>query len=327
MKIIKTEFIKGNTEFYDFDVTIAFVEKNKNEESGYYVTFLPIFKYNKHFDKLNKFKVKKRLSSNVEEDITILNKILKSKDILYNKYILKIEERLKEVHLKNYSTESINHKSNENKTIENISYSKNDKSNKDVITLRDIEKNIIACHEAGHALIGILLGELNIQKISIIPKDNSLGYTSNISEEESYLYTETELSNKIKFLLAGKVAEELIFEEHSTGCCDDLKKSSKIAFDMVCKYGMGNRTSLFINPLENETITADDIKKIDSILSKSNKEVKELLKNHKKELKTIANELYNKEELDIDYIKTLVKEETPEEADVKSSKKLSKATT
>lgn len=75
---------------------------------------------------------------------------------------------------------------------------------------------------------------------------------------------------------------------------------------MVCKYGMANRTSLFVNPLRGDSITVEDIKKAETILSSANKEVTELLKGYKKELKIVSSELYNKEELGIDFIENIL---------------------
>lgn len=309
MKIKNSFFVKGNTKYYDFDVEIAYLTNNDKKEPGYYIIFLPIFKYDKCFEKLDEFKVGYKLSSNDLEDDDILNKILNCKFDLAKKGILKIETKLKENHLKKIN-EEIHKKYDDKKEviIENVNYSKNKTDNLSEIgiKLRDLEKNIIAYHESGHALVGLLLGETDIEKISIIPNEKSLGYTSNICKEKTYLNTKTELVNKIKYLLAGKVAEDLIFNEHSTGVYDDLEKCSKIALDMVCKYGMGNRASLFINPLKKDSITDDNIKRAETILSSANKEVAELLKEHKKELKIIASELYKKEELDISFIENIL---------------------
>lgn len=311
MKIKNSFFAKGNTEYYDFDIEIVYLTKEDKKEPGYYIIFLPIFKYNKRFDKLENFKLGYKLVSSDLEDDNVLNQILSCKHSLVEKYILKIESKLKEKHLKEFKElkEEVQKDSNEKKSIVekvNFSKNKNENLNKESVKLRDLEKNIIAYHESGHAIAGLLLEERNIEKISIIPNEKSLGHTSNSYKEETYLNTQTELLNKIKFLLAGKVAEELIFGEHSTGVYDDLKRSSEIALNMVCKYGMGNRASLFINPFTKDSIAPEDIKKAETILSSANKEVTELLKEHKKELKVIASELYNEEELDISFIKSVL---------------------
>ena len=303
MKIIKTEFIKGNTEFYDFDISIVFLSNNQEGKDGYYMTFLPIFKYNNHFDKLNDFKMGRQLSSNINEDDEKLYKILQNRDSLYSKYIQDVEKTLNEKHLKVYCKQN-------NIKLENTSnliLEKTTKLNINNNNFRDFEKKRVSYHEAGHALIGVITKKIPMEKISIIPREDSLGHVSNPSNQKQYLYTETELFNQIKFLLAGKVSEKIVFNEHSTGCYDDLKKSSIIAMDMVCKYGMGDDDCIFINPLDNAKLTDKTIKKIENLLIKANNEVFETLKAHIDELHIIANELFIKEELDISYIEKLIK--------------------
>lgn len=312
MKIINTEFIKGNTEFYDFDISIIFLNKKDSKKSGYYITFLPIFKYEHSFDKLNEFKLGKQVSSNINEDEEILYKILKNRKELYKKYILEMEKILMEEHLKTKLNKD-DKLSNKEDYIENINYSTIQENNTE--SLRDIEKKIISYHEAGHALIGIILQNIKIEKISIIPNEESLGCISNTIEKQPYLYTETELFNKIKFLLAGKVAEELIFNEHSTGCYDDLKESSSIAIDMVCKYAMGNNSLIFINPINNREITPENMKKIETILYKANKETFDTLKKYKVELIEIANELYKRKELHAKDVEKILKNSANKKSD------------
>lgn len=300
MKIIKTEFIKGNTEFYDFDISIVFLNEDNSDKSGYYMIFLPIFKYNNHFDKLNDSKIGRQLSSNIQEDDEKLYKILQNRDNLYLKYIKDIEKTLKEKHLKLYFKQNCI-------KADNLSNSKLDDcikiNNKE---FKDIENKRVSYHEAGHALVGIITKIIPMDKISIIPREDSLGHISNQLNKKQFLYTETELFNKIKFLLAGKVSEKIVFNEHSTGCYDDLKQSSIIAMDMVCKYSMGDNDCIFINPLDNATLTDSTIKKIENLLIKANNEVSEILKTHINELHLIANELFIKKELDIYYIEQLI---------------------
>ena len=111
--------------------------------------------------------------------------------------------------------------------------------------LSDTERKIIAHHEAGHALVGRLLNNNYIEKISIVPHGQSLGFVLNSSTEDRYLMTKKELFEKIQTLLAGRAAEEIIFNEISTGAQNDLMKATEIANQMVCEYGMsslGNRT-------------------------------------------------------------------------------------
>ena len=304
MKIKDSFYTKGNTEYYNFAVEIVFLTEEDKKDNGYYITFLPIFKQENNSSKLNEFKVGYRLSTNQSEDIDLLNKILKNKENLLGKYIPKVESKLKEKHLKKL----------ENLNTENMRDVIKDSPKEDTespLKLRDIEKEIIAVHETGHAIVGILLGEFNIDKDLITLNINSEGFMSNLYKENSCISTKSELNNKIKILLAGKVAEELVFKEHSTSIYDDLKQSSKIALDMVSKYGMGNRASLFIDPYDNnDYLMSENIKKAESILSSLNKDVAELLKSYKKELRLISSELYNKNELSIDFIKDILNKNT-----------------
>lgn len=107
------------------------------------------------------------------------------------------------------------------------------------------EKRTVAYHEAGHALVGKILANEHIEKISIVPHGQSLGFVLNVSTEDRFLMTKKELTEKIQTLLAGRAAEEIIFNEISTGAQNDLIKVTEIANQMVCEYGMsslGNRT-------------------------------------------------------------------------------------
>lgn len=100
------------------------------------------------------------------------------------------------------------------------------------------EKETVAFHEAGHALVSKILNTDIVQKISIIPRGKALGYVLKFPEEERYLHTKRELENKIICLLAGRAAEEVVFKEVTTGAKDDLSKATNIAREMVCSYGM-----------------------------------------------------------------------------------------
>lgn len=106
--------------------------------------------------------------------------------------------------------------------------------------LNKMEKERVAYHEVGHALVALSFpGADPIQKISIIPRGiAALGYTLQLPTEDRFLMTKTELENKIAVLLGGRIAEELIFGEASTGAQNDLVKATDIAKSMVKSYGM-----------------------------------------------------------------------------------------
>ncbi len=103
------------------------------------------------------------------------------------------------------------------------------------------EKKVVAYHEAGHAVLGLRLSGANeVQKITIIPRGNAGGYNLMLPKEETYLSTKTELLETISGLLAGRVAEETIFGEVTTGAHNDFEKATKIARSMVTEYGMSD---------------------------------------------------------------------------------------
>lgn len=105
----------------------------------------------------------------------------------------------------------------------------------------DKEKKVVAYHEAGHAVVGIKLeGANEVQKITIIPRGNAGGYNLMLPKEETYLSTKRELLETISGLLGGRVAEELIFDEVTTGAHNDFEKATKIARAMVTEYGMSD---------------------------------------------------------------------------------------
>jgi len=109
--------------------------------------------------------------------------------------------------------------------------------------LNKMEKERVACHETGHAIVALSMpGSDTVQKISIIPRGiAALGYTLQLPTEDRFLMTKTELENKVAVLLGGRIAEELIFGEASTGAQNDLVKATDIAKSMVKAYGMSDK--------------------------------------------------------------------------------------
>ena len=103
------------------------------------------------------------------------------------------------------------------------------------------EKRTVAYHEAGHAVVGLKLeGANDVQKITIIPRGSAGGYNLMLPKEETYLSTKQELLQSIAGLLAGRVAEEVMFNEMTTGASNDFEKATKIARAMVTEYGMSD---------------------------------------------------------------------------------------
>ena len=108
------------------------------------------------------------------------------------------------------------------------------------------EKEIVAYHESGHALIAMLLPSTDpVSKVSIIPRGiAALGYTQQLPTEDRYLMTRDELLDRLQVLLGGRAAEEVIFGDISTGAQNDLQRASDIARSMVMEYGMSERLGL-----------------------------------------------------------------------------------
>ncbi len=105
----------------------------------------------------------------------------------------------------------------------------------------DKEKKTVAYHEAGHAVVGLKLeGANDVQKITIIPRGQAGGYNLMLPKEETYLSTKNELLQMISGLLAGRVAEEIMLKEITTGASNDFEKATKIARSMVTEYGMSD---------------------------------------------------------------------------------------
>jgi len=131
--------------------------------------------------------------------------------------------------------------------------------------LNPMEKERVAHHEVGHALMALAIpGADAVQKISIIPRGiAALGYTLQLPTEDRFLMTRSELENKVAVLLGGRVAEELVYGEVSTGAQDDLRKATDIAKSMVKIYGMSeklgqvsferDRQALFLQPGQSST--------------------------------------------------------------------------
>ncbi|MCL6471302.1 MAG: ATP-dependent zinc metalloprotease FtsH [Firmicutes bacterium] len=108
--------------------------------------------------------------------------------------------------------------------------------------ISDKEKEIIAYHEGGHALVAHTLENTDpVHKISIIPRGRALGYTLQLPTEDRFLVSKTELTSNLAVFLGGRVAEEMVFGDVTTGAHNDLERATKIARQMVCEYGMSEK--------------------------------------------------------------------------------------
>ncbi|HVJ44089.1 MAG TPA: ATP-dependent zinc metalloprotease FtsH [Dongiaceae bacterium] len=186
------------------------------------------------------------------------------------------------------------------------------------------EREVVAHHEMGHALVAMALPQTDpVHKVSIIPRGiGSLGYTIQRPIEDRFLMTQAELKNKLCVLMAGRAAESIVFEEISTGAADDIKKATDIARSIVTRYGMepslGNvayesETSPYLQPvaapMQDNSVpysesTADKIDQaVRRITDEAFTRAKALLQNHREVLLEGAQLLLQKETLDKDALK------------------------
>ena len=108
--------------------------------------------------------------------------------------------------------------------------------------ISETEKKTIAYHEAGHALVADLLpGADPLHKVTIIPRGRALGLTQQLPADDKYNYSRDYLVNRITILLGGRAAEEIVFQQQTTGAGDDLEKATDMARKMVCEWGMSDR--------------------------------------------------------------------------------------
>lgn len=178
------------------------------------------------------------------------------------------------------------------------------------------EKEIVAYHEAGHALVAHFLPNTDpVTRISIIPRGiGSLGFTMQTPTEDRYLMTKSQLMDKLCTLLAGRAAEEIIFNEISTGAQNDLQNATDLAKSMVSEFGMNEKIGLlsfpdassyfipskFLNqPGEYSEETAREIElEVRNLLSELYSKVKNILKENEDKLHRLAKFLLEKETLE-----------------------------
>lgn len=197
------------------------------------------------------------------------------------------------------------------------------------------EKEITAFHESGHALVAEFLPNADkVHKISIIPRGvAALGYTLQLPTEDRYLMTKSELLDRLAVLLGGRVAEEIVFNEVSTGAQNDLQRSTEIARSMVKEFGMSEKLGLVTFEKERRPLfldvqgasskeyseeTAREIDgEIKTIVDDTYGKVKGILIEHKDTLERLAKRLLEKEVVDKEELREIVygKKEAASEAE------------
>ncbi len=181
--------------------------------------------------------------------------------------------------------------------------------------ISDKEKEIIAYHEAGHALVAHELPNADpVHKISIIPRGQALGYTLTLPLEDKYLVTKGELVDELAMLLGGRVAEEMIFGELTTGDQNDIEKATKLARKMVCEFGMSEKLGpLTLGQKQGEVFLGRDLaahqdysdqiayeidKEVRRLVDEAYERAADILTRHRGKLDTIARTLIRRETLE-----------------------------
>jgi len=186
------------------------------------------------------------------------------------------------------------------------------------------EKEIVAYHESGHTLVALTVEHSDpVHKVSIIPRGHAaLGYTMQLPDEDRYLMGEKELRDKIAVLMGGRVAEELIFEESTSGAHNDLEVATNYAHRMVCEFGMSKRLgAATFGKRDSEVFLGRDImreknyseetaelidEEVRKILDEGYSRAKQILGEGLDKLKTLAQRLLEKEVLDGDEVRALL---------------------
>lgn len=187
------------------------------------------------------------------------------------------------------------------------------------------EKNIVAHHEAGHTVVGVKLESADmVHKVTIVPRGQAGGYAMMLPKEDRYFMTKPELLDKIVGLLGGRVAEEIIFGEVSTGAHNDFQRATGIARKMVMEYGMSEKLGpiqfgstqgeVFLGrDINNEQNYSDAIAheidlEVQRILKESYERCKQILQENEDSLKLVAETLMEHETLDAQQINSLIEE-------------------
>jgi cell division protease FtsH len=187
------------------------------------------------------------------------------------------------------------------------------------------EQEVIAYHESGHALVAESLPHTDpVHRISIIPRGiAALGYTLQLPTQDRYLLTRSELIERLTVLLAGRAAEELVFEEISTGAQDDLERATHMARSMVAAYGMseklgpmtygaGKRPQFLEEalPFPHFEVSEETVREIDEevrgLIGNARTRAREILEGQRETLNTLAQLLLEKETIEGDELRALI---------------------
>jgi cell division protease FtsH len=193
------------------------------------------------------------------------------------------------------------------------------------------EKKVTAVHEAGHALLAVVLPHADpIHKVTIIPRGMALGVTMQLPEGDKFNYTRDYLNDQIAILLGGRLAEELTNGGMTTGAGNDLERSTELARKMVCEWGMSDamgpltfgkkEEQIFLGReiAQHQDYSEDTAIRIDHEIKRfvtmNYERAKEMLEQHRPALDRIAEQLLAREVLDADQVRRIVAGQPLEDA-------------
>ena len=194
--------------------------------------------------------------------------------------------------------------------------------------LSDQEKKTVAYHEIGHALVAAMQSHsAPVQKITIIPRTSgALGYTMQVETGDKYLMSKDELANKICTFTGGRAAEEVVFNEITTGASNDIEQATKLARAMITRYGMSEEFDMVaLETVNNQylggdtslacsTATQQEIDKmVVSLVKSQHEKAIQILKDNRKALDALAKYLYEKETITGEEFMHVLKQETEAE--------------
>lgn len=188
--------------------------------------------------------------------------------------------------------------------------------------ISDEEKRKIAYHESGHTLVALHLENADpVHKVSILQRGPALGYTLQLPIEDRYLTSKAEILDRMSVMLGGRSAEEIIFNEKTTGAHDDLRRVTEMAYKIVVEYGMSDELGPLTYQRDKENIflgkeiaqgrdySEETARRIDegvkNIVELCHKTAVDILKKHKDTLITLAEELIKREQIEGDEIKII----------------------
>lgn len=188
--------------------------------------------------------------------------------------------------------------------------------------ISDEEKRLVAFHEAGHTIVGYYLRNADmVHKVTIIPRGQAGGYTVMLPKEDRYFATKSDLLDKIVGLLGGRVAEEIVLGDISTGAHNDFQRATAIARSMITEYGMSKLGPMQFGRSQGQVFLGRDLghernyseqiayeidQEMRNIINECYTRCKDLLTEHREQLDLIANTLLRVETLDAEQIKELI---------------------